>query len=1309
MVSARAFSHARSLTAAAVAVAMMATVAVTAFIPTYSANAEGAAGDNGGICTPQSITLGTDTGHSTEDTGVATYVGGDMYVGKKTGGNMLDVNGPSGSYAVEAEGLTAVKGKLLMHPLKGAWATYFTDADGAKNGYVKDYRGFRFGVVGFGGQYRPKDGSVVLDVKGDSNDSSIGWVKGTQAWGNAGWVGKNKNTEPSYSANIAGDSTTVYGGSSNQILGNGSKNTDTNRYDSRNSVYVPGGMEGTVSWKQTDETIGSTNEKFSDFDTYIKKLSNDLSSLKGFGSVYVTTATYSSDSYNNLKRTKYDVNKYDNGSYTFTINNVNEKVIKFQGDGKASMQVFNLPASFLNDSSSYTGVSFDFSGIPDSASVVINVTGKNVKNVDFHNGWRFWWTDESGTKRELGGSYADSEYAKRAQQIMWNFADATNVVIHGGQGSGTTTRRDANSNLEKADGVWDKSFAMETKDDPAAGMLGSILVPNGSFESHVSTNGRVWVGGDFSMYNPDAVGNTNNGTFYKFLNYERSYSASALDMDQERHNLPWNGSYSTSCAAIAWDKVDDTADHNSLGGTSWTVYGTKDNAVAGTNALATIADGGWNDDADAGGSFKLGNLAMNGTYFLRESGTVEGYTQNTNIYQINTGSTTDAATTIVSVFDSTGNAINTDADKLLTDGKIINKKSGSSIEWQKVDGEDNSTLLAGSSWTLSKMNGDTAERTWTVNDDQSGTEVKSITITDATGNAVTSASFTNATAQKFTAIAYDQNGQAISGAKLTWSSDDATVASVSQDGTVTPTGNGNTTITVKSADGKVSASFAVAVSGVTVVTSIAIAGYADGDAISLEKGKTLTLSAIVKPDGNSVTWASGSSSVSLSATTGTNVTVTANSVTTSPVTITAKETQTGKTSTVTVNVTARQYLTLYFQAQNNWPANNVKVHYRIANSSEWADINMTQMDGSCSSYAYVDIPLTGSTAIDASSQFGFKYINGDDKAWYGASGSSDSVPKDGNNFKFTNSGTLPEVVVISAGPSYSTTAPSGCEVTSTAAYRSRYATARNGEHRTAAAVLRTQGSVLNAADENAGTKADEDTAAGKFKVPDLADGTYHLQEKTAPNGYEVSRTVYTITIADGTVTWNPSITDAKIANTRKTGAVTWTKVSSDPNKTEPLPGSEWILKRTKIFSWANGVASYAAVTPAITLGTVTDCVNGENNVSDCSAQTGSYVDLDGTAGKFKIGGLAWGEYELVETVAPDGYNLDTTAHKFTIGPKDSTVVLEAQLGNIENQPGVVLPGTGGDGNMKTLATGLLVAMASVATAGLALKVRRRRQ
>lgn len=962
--------------------------------------------------------------------------------------------------------------------------------------------------------------------------------------------------------------------------------------------------------------------------------------------------------------------------------------------------------------------------------MVINVTGENV---DFHNGWRFWWTDTNGTTSELGGSYMKAAYAKRAQQIMWNFADASNVVIRGGQGSGTTTRTGVNSAAERNDDVWAGTFNMETKDDPAAGMLGSILVPNGSFESHVSTNGRVWVGGSFAMYNPDAVGNTNNGTFYPFINYERSHSASALDMDQERHNLPWNGSYSTSCAAIAWDKVDESG--NALGGTSWTVYGKKDDAVNGTNVLATIADGGWNDDADAEGSFQLGNLAKNGTYFLKESGTAEGYAQNTNIYQINTGGTTDAAKNIVRVFNSNGIEITGDTDKLLTGGKIVNKKTGSSITWQKVDGTDGDTLLAGSTWELSKMNGDTAEKTWTVTDDQSGTEVKSITITDASGKPVTSVSFTDTTSQTFIATAYDQNGNAISGAKLSWSSGDNTVASVDQNGTVTPTGSGHTTITVTSADDKVKSSFTVDVTGVTIVSSVSINGYSNGGTINLEKGKTLNLTASVAPAGNTVTWSTSSANnVSLSACIGTNVTLTANSVTSEPVTITAKEAYSSQTFTLKVNVIAKQYLTLYFQAQTNWPADNVKVHYQTTNDTVWADINMTQMDGSCNSYAYAKIPLTGSNAIDSTSQFGFKYINGN--GWYGPGKAN--VPQADSNFKFTDGSELPDVVVISAGPSYSTTAPSGCAVTSTAAYRSRRVAARSGEHRAVAAVLRTQGSVLGVADEtnesNDNTKADEDTAAGKFKVSDLANGTYQLKEKTAPNGYEVSSTVYTITIANGSATWSPAFgadnADNKIANTRKTGAVTWTKVSSDSNNTDPLSGSEWTLKQAKTFSWENGVAKYTDVTSDTTLGTITDCVDGQNDVAECSTQTGVYVDLDGDSGKFKISGLVWGEYELVESKAPDGYDLDNTPHKFRIGPleggniagnwyantdfnTEGTSAYNEQTtftvngGNIKNKPGVILPGTGGAGDYWIYAAALVAALIGVVAAGMALKVRRR--
>lgn len=1338
--SGRVLSHARSLTAAVLAVVMMASVAVSALLPAYDAEADENNLVNGAACIPTAVSLGTGTSDGTVDTGIAIYVGGDMYIGQKSSGNMNNVDGPSGSYAAEAEGLTAVNGKLLMHPLKGLWTEYYTD--GTKNGYVKDYRGFRFGIVGFGGQYRPESGFSTLEVKGASSDNDISWVGGAQAWGNAGWIGQAKNSgEPNYTANIAGGSTQVYGGSSNDILGNNSKNTDKTKYNNRDSVYVPDGTSGNVNWNQNDDNIGSTDETFTGFGSYIKTLSGNLSGLskQKSDSVYVAEAqiSYNNENYNNLVRAKFD------GTYSFSISSVHEKIIEFIGNGKSSMQVFNLPASTLNDSSSYSGVSFSFKNIPDTSSVVVNVTGGNV---DFHNGWRFWWTDTNNQTKELGGSYTDAAYAKRAQQIMWNFTDASNVVIRGGQGTGRTTRLDSNGNAyngtaqEQNDGVWGGIFDITTNDDPAAGFLGSILVPNGSFESHVSTNGRVWVGKSFAMYNPTAVTNTQGE---KFVNYERSYSASVLDMDQERHNLPWNGSYSTSCAAIAWDKVDES--DTALGGTSWTVYGTKANAVNGTNALATIADGGWNDDADAAGSFKLGNLAPNGTYFLKESGTVDGYTQNTNIYQINTGSsTTNAATNIVNVFDSTGKLISTDADKLLTtDGKIINKKSGSSIEWQKVDGTDDSTLLAGSTWTLSKMksaDSTDAEQTWTIADDQSGTKVERIAITDASGKTITSGasvSFTDTTPQTFIATACDQNGNAISGAKLTWSSDDAKVASVGQNGTVTPTGNGSAKITVTSADGNVRASFTVTVTGVTVETSVSISGYADAAEISLEKGKTLDLTAKVEPEDNSVEWSTSSpDDVSLSANAGTSVTLTARRVTATPVTITAKETRTNKTVTLKVNVTAKQYLTLYFQAQTDWPVSNVKVHYRTK-SNAWVDINMDQMYGSCSNYAYADIPLTGDKAIDATSQFGFQYISGDTTKWYGASGSSNDVPKDGNNFKFTNGNTLPEVVVISAGPSYSTVAPSGCAFTSTAAYRSRRVVAGSVEHRAVAAVLHTQGSVMNVANETEATgtesaKADEDTAAGKFKVSDLADGTYHLQEKTAPNGYEVSSTVYVITITNGTATWSPDITDPKIANTRKAGSVKWAKVSSDNANSSPLPGSEWTLRQTKTFSWENGVAKYTDVTPGTMLGTVADCVDGKNGTADCSKQSvqeNQYVDLNGVAGKLQISGLDWGEYELIESKAPDGYNLDTTPHTFRIGPLEGGTItgdwyantnfntegkstygdasLTVDGGNIKNQPGAMLPGTGGAGDYWMYAAALATASIGVVAAGMAFKVRRR--
>ena len=121
VVSARAFSHARSLTAAAVAVAMMASVAVTAFIPTYSANADQSK-DDGAFATSNTIHMGDGSTDVNEaDTGLATYVGRDFYVGAPTDGETGTADGSiHGSWAAEMEGQTFILGKYMQRAQKAS-------------------------------------------------------------------------------------------------------------------------------------------------------------------------------------------------------------------------------------------------------------------------------------------------------------------------------------------------------------------------------------------------------------------------------------------------------------------------------------------------------------------------------------------------------------------------------------------------------------------------------------------------------------------------------------------------------------------------------------------------------------------------------------------------------------------------------------------------------------------------------------------------------------------------------------------------------------------------------------------------------------------------------------------------------------------------------------------------------------------------------------------------------------------------------------------------------------------------------------
>ncbi|HCF98648.1 MAG TPA: hypothetical protein DER28_08445 [Bifidobacterium sp.] len=1245
-----------------------------------------------------------------------------MYVGGKKSGitSANNNNAPEGSYAVEAEGLTAVNGKLLLHPMKQAWNIWNEDKDGSFN----RSRGFRWGIVGFGSQFRPKDGSTVLSVGGNSTNSELNWFGGAQGWtddANQGssWLGTGagngatgETNDHNFNANIAGNQTTVQ-----------SRNTWKN--GEQYSVYDMGG-NGKVNWNQSNTVISGVKNPstgsdytYSEYKNYVTTLSGKLAKISSSN----TVTKGNEDNYTG-KRYSYSYNTYANNVYRFDIeNNSRQTEITLTGDGKDELQVFNLDASMLN-SIGDAGVVFNFKNISDNASVAINING-NGNDVKFRNGWQFKWNDvdisdgyvmmnSTGTNRY--NNTHGQEYVKRASQLMWNFYNTNTLTILGGKGSG---RINTGWYKDQKHGDKEDWYGVNVTDDPSAAWMGSVMVTGndfgakGNFQSHVSTNGRVWTTGDFEMYNKDVV-TTNSGNF---VNAEGKYSTSAVDMDQERHNLSWYGRMTTSCAAIKWDKVD--AEGKALKGTSWTVYGTRDNAVNGTNSITTVADGGWNDADDAdNGSVTLGSLAKNATYYVRESGTGSSqYALNTNIYRIVTHDSTDTVSTIDKVYDADGTEITDDTAKQLNNGAIVNKNSGTSIAWSKVDGTDGSTLLAGSTWELTKK-GD-PDQSWTITDDDSGSEVAGIKVT-VNGQEVTSWRFTNSTPASITYVAVDKDGKELA-TKVQWRSEDPAIATIANNGTqLQPNSSGFTNIVFTAGDKTVT--FPVTVSGVTVESSVSIGNYTEGQKISLEQGKTMTLTATVAPEGNTVNWSSSNTDeVSVSPSTGTAVTVTAKNATSGYVTITATEQRSQKKATLKIKVTkpAATTTTVYFKMQDDFNQNNGQklfLEWKYANGSWPADKgdqpNRKQMTTASGCGEYVSYTINSVMPSDAIFR-----IRRDKANW--TTPQSFYRPNTDGGYSF-NGG---DVVTLESNTNVYYSAPSGCTVTS--AYvenRSHRSTVKNAVFYDQPVVRAITNTTAKAAD----TRQDEDPKGGQFKVSDLTDGTYTLKETSAPNGFDVSKTkTYTIVIENGQVTSSGLPSAGNIENSRLTGTVNWKK-TDETDTSKLLAGSEWKLYKTRNFSWDNGNAVYTETGSTDPVATIKDCVNSSEKT--CSAQTGQYTDRDGEAGKFSIVGLEWGEYQLVESKAPDGYNIDTTPHVFRIGPAEGANVkgewytssgfkpettagyqksaaFTVDGGSITNTPGVVLPGTGGEGVNKMYAAGFLAV--AIAVAGLALSLRRR--
>lgn len=192
------------LLAAFTAVAMMFATAVPSLLPrtAWADDHDEKITANGGTCSPKDIELGDTNVTAKVDNGVATWVGRDMYVGSRPSNTSVLTGwdaAPGGSYAAEAEGLTLVNGRLAMNPYKRSWSN----------------NGFRFGVVGFGAQFRPKQGSYTLAVSGQNTvinsmvmpadkEANSNTQTNVGAWSRAAFVGGTKNDDPNwYKAKLA--------------------------------------------------------------------------------------------------------------------------------------------------------------------------------------------------------------------------------------------------------------------------------------------------------------------------------------------------------------------------------------------------------------------------------------------------------------------------------------------------------------------------------------------------------------------------------------------------------------------------------------------------------------------------------------------------------------------------------------------------------------------------------------------------------------------------------------------------------------------------------------------------------------------------------------------------------------------------------------------------------------------------------------------------------------------------------------------------------------------------------------------------
>ncbi|WP_420804978.1 SpaA isopeptide-forming pilin-related protein [Bifidobacterium biavatii] len=754
------------------------------------------------------------------------------------------------------------------------------------------------------------------------------------------------------------------------------------------------------------------------------------------------------------------------------------------------------------------------------------------------------------------------------------------------------------------------------------------------------------------MYNPESATIKINGTELKT---SEGKTTSVINMDQERHNLPWSGNFTQNCAVIGWNKVDANTQQK-IGGSEWGIYKTEAEAKANQNALLVVDDNGSNDSDYTEGVITVRNLMPNATYYIKELKAPDNYTASDTVYEIKAGAGGET------IYKPTAGE------------NIANTPSGASVRWAKYEnGDKNKTPLPGSEWQLTKKgtNSPNDDETWTIKDNTRS--LIKVDILNASTNADAGAthSMNQSSSVHFKAkITYRDNTTTDNDSDVTWTSSNETVASVTADGVVIAKQPGTTVIKATAvADDTKSDSITVTVSSVSV-TGITIKNgnqvVAANSTLDMAKDGSLQLDAVVESQSGTTVSALWESSAPDVATVTANGLIKAVSVGVSTITVYAGDKQTSVVVRVTDSTETLVYVkkSVVLKTYPNW-GDDYYIGYGRTGAA-WSYAKMTASE--CNDdWMYVSIPRQGNDTA-------FKIVNqGNNNAggsWYPAGTGSDIkfnsravIVLDGSNASGTDD--MPDCTVRAT----TRTAAAGMDDAQADAADDAddAATVENATDAVIADVDETNAAettaerMTDAAETDAGQQdgkavafdcsatgylCDIDPASGMFRVKDLADGTYELKETVAPNGYTLNTTVYKFTVVNGVPTWDgdqAGLVNGVMYIDDKPTEVTWYK--QDAKHSFALAGSQWKIQLS------GGTAIY--------------CVADDNATVDTSACSGTTLQdvADTVAGTITVKKLPKGTYTLTETVAPTGYDKLSDSYTFKVDDSASTVQIDDLTGN----------------------------------------------